>query len=269
MPQTITINADRTATRPVVRKITIGDLREALRQGWADFLAIPTQLVFLCILYPIVGLVAARAAVGTDLLPLLFPLVAGMALLGPVLAVGIYELSRRRELGLSVSWLNAFDVLWSPAIFAIALIGCLLLAAFVAWMTVARGIFALTVGVAPGSVGDFARDVMNTTGGFYLAVAGNAAGALFAGGGAGADGGVGADAAGPGGVAAGGDPDVGPGGGGEPGGDGGVGRDRGRAAGAGVLAAICGAGGGGAGAGARDVAFVPAGGGLGAGGAGP
>lgn len=180
MPQTITINADRTATRPAVRKITIGDLREALRQGWADFLAIPTQLVFLCILYPIVGLVVARAAVGTDLLPLLFPLVAGMALLGPVLAVGIYELSRRRELGLSVSWLNAFDVLWSPAIFAIALIGCLLLAAFVAWMTVARGIFALTVGVAPGSVGDFARDVMNTTGGFYLAVAGNAAGALFA-----------------------------------------------------------------------------------------
>jgi uncharacterized membrane protein len=78
-----------------------------------------------------------------------------------------------------VSWLNAFDVLRSPAIFSIALIGCLLLAFFVAWMSVARAIFALTVGAAPASMGDFARDMMNTTGGFYLAVIGNAAGALF------------------------------------------------------------------------------------------
>jgi uncharacterized membrane protein len=180
MPQTITRNSDVSASHPAVRTITTGDLWAALRAGWADFLAIPTQLVFLCILYPIVGLVAARAAVGTDLLPLLFPLVAGMALLGPVLAVGIYELSRRRELGLPVSWLNAFDVLWSPAIFAIALVGCLLLAVFVAWMGVARAVFALTVGAAPESVGGFAHDVMNTSGGFYLAVLGNAAGAVFA-----------------------------------------------------------------------------------------
>jgi uncharacterized membrane protein len=181
MPQTFAIDSGSNAARPAVRTITLTDLQEALQLGWADFLAIPTQLIFLCILYPIVGLVAARAAVGTDLLPLLFPLVAGMALLGPVLAVGIYELSRRRELGLPVSWLNAFDVLRSPAIFSIAMIGCLLLAAFVAWMSVARAIFALTVGAAPGSVGEFVQDVMNTTGGFYLAVIGNAAGALFAG----------------------------------------------------------------------------------------
>jgi uncharacterized membrane protein len=180
MPQTFTINAETNASHPSVRTITTGDLREALRQGWADFLAIPTQLVFLCILYPIVGLVAARAAFGTDLLPLLFPLVAGMALLGPVLAVGIYELSRRRELGLPVSWLNAFDVLWSPAIFSIAMVGCLLLAVFVAWMGVARAIFALTLGAPPASVGELAQQVMTTPGGFYLAVIGNAAGALFA-----------------------------------------------------------------------------------------
>jgi uncharacterized membrane protein len=180
MQQTIIMNADTGIARPTVRRLTADDLRVALRQGWADFLAIPTQLVFLCILYPIVGMVAARAAVGTDLLPLLFPLVAGMALLGPVLAVGIYELSRRRELGLSVSWLNAFDVLWSPAIFSIAMVGCLLLAVFVAWMGVARAIFALTVGTPPESVGAFVHAVMTTAGGFSLAVIGIPVGAVFA-----------------------------------------------------------------------------------------
>ena len=90
MAQTMTTHSHiAEAARPEIRKIAIADLRDALRQGMQDFLAIPTQLVFLCILYPIIGMVAARAAVGTDLLPLLFPLVAGMALLGPVLAVGI------------------------------------------------------------------------------------------------------------------------------------------------------------------------------------
>jgi uncharacterized membrane protein len=183
MPQTTMMEprvAD--AARPIIRTIELADLREVLWLGWADFLAIPTQLVFLCILYPIVGLVAARVAVeGADLLPLLFPLVSGMALLGPVLAVGIYELSRRREMGLPVSWLNAFDVLRSPAIFSIVLVGCLLLAAFVAWMTVARAIYGLTLGpVPPDSVEAFARQVMDSPAGLYLALIGNAAGALFA-----------------------------------------------------------------------------------------
>lgn len=180
MAQTMTMRSRiAEAARPEIRKIAIADLREALRQGMQDFLAIPTQLVFLCILYPIIGIVAARAAVGTDLLPLLFPLVAGMALLGPVLAVGIYELSRRRELGLPVSWLNAFDVLRSPAIFSIALVGCLLLAVFVVWIGVAQAIYGLTLGWAsPTSLGGFVR-MLQTPAGLSLALIGNVAGAVF------------------------------------------------------------------------------------------
>jgi uncharacterized membrane protein len=181
MPQATLDTHVTDGARPGIRKLEMADLREALQRGWDDFLAIPTQLIFLCILYPIVGIIAARVAMGTDLLPLLFPLVTGMALLGPVLAVGIYELSRRRELGLPVSWVNAFDVLWSPAIFSIVLIGCLLLAAFVGWMAVARAVYALTLGPAPtDTVEAFAHQVMDTPAGLYLAVIGNAAGALFA-----------------------------------------------------------------------------------------
>lgn len=165
-----------------VRRIAVADLLHALRQGWTDFAAIPTQLVFLCILYPVVGLVAARAAAGYSVfVPLLFPLVAGVSLLGPVLAVGIYELSRRRERGLPVSWLNAFDVLRSPALPSIVAVGLVLLGIFGAWLLVARAVFDGTVGtLQPTSAGEFVRDVLHTGAGWRMIAWGNGAGLGFA-----------------------------------------------------------------------------------------
>jgi uncharacterized membrane protein len=175
------INADRAITRPTVRRIGFGDLRAALAGGWSDFLAIPTQLIFLCILYPIIGLVAAKVAVGNNLLPLAFPLVAGFALVGPVLAIGLYELSRRREAGLPVSWLNAFDVLRNPALFSVAMLGGVLFLLFAAWLGAARAIYALTIGGdAPLAVGDFIATIQASPHFWALLVFGNAVGFLFA-----------------------------------------------------------------------------------------
>ncbi len=166
---------------PAVRRIGLADLQAALAEGWRDFLAIPTQLVFLCILYPIIGLVAARVAVGNNLLPLAFPLVAGFALVGPVLAIGLYELSRRREAGLPVSWLNAFDVLRNPAMLSVAMLGGVLFLIFFAWLGVARAIYALTIGgEAPVAVGDFIETIQASPHAWKLLVIGNAVGFLFA-----------------------------------------------------------------------------------------
>ncbi len=166
---------------PVVRRIGLPDLRAALAEGWSDFLAIPTQLVFLCILYPIIGLVSARVAVNSNLLPLAFPLVAGFALVGPVLAIGLYELSRRREAGLPVSWLNAFDVLRSPAMLSVATLGGVLFVIFAAWLGVARAIYALTIGgEAPSAVGDFIATIQASPHAGELLLVGNAVGFLFA-----------------------------------------------------------------------------------------
>ena len=168
-------------TQPVVRRIGFDDLRASLAEGWADFLAIPTQLVFLCILYPIIGIVAARMAVGNNLLPLAFPLVAGFALVGPVLAIGLYELSRRREAGLPVSWLNAFDVLRNPAVLSVAMLGGVLFVLFAAWLGAARAIYALTIGGdAPLAVGDFIANIQASPHALSLLVLGNAVGFLFA-----------------------------------------------------------------------------------------
>ena len=165
---------------PVIRKLTVGDLRQSLSQGYDDFRAIPTQLVFIGLLYPVIAFVAARAAVG-DLLPLLFPLLTGLSLMGPVMAVGLYEISRRREAGLPVSWTTAFDVLRSPAIGSIVFMAVVLLVIFAVWVFVAQAIYTATMGASvEGTMGDFARAVMQTHGGHRLIVLGNLVGAGFA-----------------------------------------------------------------------------------------
>src|SRR5215210_3861055 len=147
------------STEPVVRRITIADATDALRLGWQDFLAAPTQLLFLGLIYPIVGLFAARAAGGGDLLVLFYPLVAGLSIMGPVAAIGIYEISRRRERGWAVSWLDAFAVLRSPAILSIAALALMLLVLFGLWVVVAQWIYEATVGrvAQPSSVEEFMR----------------------------------------------------------------------------------------------------------------
>ncbi len=166
---------------PQVRRISVKDLTACLSQGWDDFRTTPTQLFFLCIVYPIVGLVAARAAFGGSVVPLLFPLVSGFALVGPISALGLYELSRRREQGEDVSWLNSFDVLRSPSIGSIAVVSVVLVAIFVAWLAAATAIYHGVVGdMAPATLGSLTHDVFHTSEGIRLTIVGNLVGFLFA-----------------------------------------------------------------------------------------
>src|SRR5215470_2564997 len=111
---------------PVVRAIGLADLRDALSKGIDDFRAMPTHAIFLCLLYPIVGIILFGATFGYNIVPLLYPLAAGFALIGPFAAIGLYELSRRRELGLDTSWKHVFDIIHSPSIWAIVGVGSLL-----------------------------------------------------------------------------------------------------------------------------------------------
>jgi uncharacterized membrane protein len=141
----------------------------------------PTHAVFLCLIYPIVGLLLARLTLGYEVLPLLFPLAAGFTLLGPFAAIGLYELSRRREQGLDASWQDAFDVLRSPSRGAIAALGLLLLAIFVIWIAVAQAIYIANFGYEPAaSIPDFLHQVFTTPAGWMLIIVGNLVGFLFA-----------------------------------------------------------------------------------------
>jgi uncharacterized membrane protein len=166
---------------PQVRKISIADLRLALLQGVEDFSAMPTHAIFLCVIYPVVGLFLGGMALRYNVLPLLFPLVAGFALLGPFAAVGLYELSRRRELGLDSSWEHAFDVFRSPARWSVLGLGFLLMLLFVAWLGVAQSLYTVTFGEAgPSSFGAFAHALFYTPAGWNLIVWGNLLGLVFA-----------------------------------------------------------------------------------------
>ncbi|MFO1062015.1 MAG: DUF2189 domain-containing protein [Dongiaceae bacterium] len=166
---------------PEVRRIAPGALREVLAKGFADFQALRTDVVFLCVAYPVIGLVLARMALGSDLLPLLFPLASGFALVGPFAAVGLYEMSRHREQGRAAGWGSAFGVVRSPAFGAILLLGLVLVAIFLLWLAAAWGIYALTLGPEPPATpGAFLRDVLTTAPGWAMIAIGIAAGFLFA-----------------------------------------------------------------------------------------
>ena len=166
---------------PAVRRITVADLKEVLAQGFADFAAYRSDVVFICLIYPLAGLVLAWFALQYDILPLVFPLAAGFALLGPVAAVGLYEISRRREQGGATSWMDALGVAPAPAFGAIFVLGLALLAIFLLWLGVAHTIYMATLGpLAPASVGTFLEDVLTTAPGWAMIVLGVGVGFLFA-----------------------------------------------------------------------------------------
>jgi uncharacterized membrane protein len=169
------------STRPIVHSIGPADLKLALVKGLADFKAMPTHLVFLCLIYPIVTLMLARVYAGYEVLPLVFPLLAGYTLIGPLVATGMYELSRRREMGLDMSRLHAFEVIRSPSIAAIAILGIVLMAVYFAWLLIAQGIYNLYFGGAvPESIGAFTHQVFATSSGWALIIVGSGVGFIFA-----------------------------------------------------------------------------------------
>jgi uncharacterized membrane protein len=167
---------------PRVQKIDAADIRRALAKGLDDFLAVPSHAIFLAIIYPIVGLIVVQAALGGAMMPLVFPIVAGFALVGPFAGIGLYELSRRRALGLDCSAGRIMvDIFQSSALGSVAGLGIALMAVFLVWLTVAQQLYRTLFGdLAPPSVGAFLQDLATTPAGHTLIIVGNGVGFLFA-----------------------------------------------------------------------------------------
>lgn len=168
-------------TRPEVRKIGVADIVDALRLGLDDFKEKPSHYVFLCLMYPIAGVFLVMWSSGANLLPLIYPLMSGFALIGPIAAIGLYEISRRREQGQDTSWRHALEVRHSPAMPSIVAVAVMLLALFAVWLIVAQSIYTATFDAAgPASLSTFVSDVMTTSQGLSLIIWGNLAGFVFA-----------------------------------------------------------------------------------------
>ena len=165
---------------PQIRTLTLADLRTALSKGWVDVMAFRSDVVFVCLLYPVIGGVLAVLAVQGNSLQLIFPTLSGFALAGPVAAVGLYEMSRRRERGEPTSWLAYLDVIKSPKFGGILILSLFHVVVFLVWVMSANLIFDATLGPdAPVSVSAFLTDVFTTGAGWALIVIGMTVGFAF------------------------------------------------------------------------------------------
>jgi uncharacterized membrane protein len=166
---------------PMIRTIHVSDLFDALRKGIDDFWDKPSHYVMLVLIYPIIGIVLTVWMRGFNTWSLLYPLVGGFALVGPFAALGLYEISRRREQGLDTSWSHAFEVLRSPAIGAIAALGVMLLVLFTLWLTAAQTLYESLFGsTTPHTLGGLFTQVTTEPGGVTLMIVGTMLGAVFA-----------------------------------------------------------------------------------------
>lgn len=165
---------------PLIRTLSWADLRSALESGWGDFKAMPTHVVFLCAFYPIVGLLIGSAVFKYDLIPLLFPLASGFAIVGPIAGIGLYELSRRRAAGLDTSWVHVFDVFKTSAIWGVTGLAALLLGLFVSWIFAAQALYEAAFPGQPLTTSIEFLQALRTPAGSFLIIVGVAVGAVFA-----------------------------------------------------------------------------------------
>jgi uncharacterized membrane protein len=164
-----------------VRRISSADLVEALRKGWADFMAKPSHILFLGVIYPVVAVLLMQYSIQSNLLPLFFPLLAGFAIIGPFAGIGLYEISRRREIGEEPTWRDAIRVTERLSFRSILGLGVLLMLVFVAWLFAAAGIYyALFPEGVPPTLTAFLGQILTTGRGWALIVIGHAVGFVFA-----------------------------------------------------------------------------------------
>lgn len=164
-----------------IRRIDAGDLYWALAEGWHDFTAKRGDLIVAGLLYPLICFIAIFATLNQPLLPLMFPLVAGLSIAGPAAASGFYELARRRETGIEASWWHFLDPLRGRSRAPLAVLTIILAALFIGWLGTAYAIYLETLGrTGPMRLADGFARLFSTREGWELIVFGNAAGLGFA-----------------------------------------------------------------------------------------
>jgi len=163
---------------PQIRTLTTDDLRAALTDGWADFKAAPIFGLFFAVIYALggMGLFFGFLRAGE---PFWFiPIAAGFPLLAPFAAVGLYEVSRRREAGEPLKWGPVLGALRGHGDGQLPVMAVVVLLVFGFWVILARGIFAIFVGAS--GIGFESLGYLISVQGFAMLIVGTAVGGLIA-----------------------------------------------------------------------------------------
>jgi uncharacterized membrane protein len=164
-----------------LRRIEPADCFAALAEGFDDALEMPTYPAFLGLFYALAGVTLVSLSSFANALQLAFPLAAGFALLGPFVAIGLYEMSRRREQGLEADLRDIFAVAHSPALSSVLALSLLLFAIFAAWIGAAQLLYVRIYGPdPPAAIIPFFHDVLATSRGWLLIGLGGLIGSCFA-----------------------------------------------------------------------------------------
>ena len=163
------------------RKISEDDLNWSLKAGWEDFKDMRGDIVFAGVIYTVLGIAAVVMTASRPLIPFFFPVVAGVGLLGPVAAVGFYELAKLREEGREdLHWFNVLDVRKRSTVDDMGIVAGMLLGIFAVWLIAAGILYVSLFGWStPTSVAGFLASVLTTPRGWALIVGGAAVGAVF------------------------------------------------------------------------------------------
>jgi len=173
--------ASRRSPGGTARKISEDDLKWSLRAGWEDFKDMRGDIVFAGVIYTVLGIAAVVMTASRPLIPFFFPVVAGVGLLGPVAAVGFYELAKLREEGRKdLHWFNFLDVRRRSTVDDMGIVAGMLLGIFALWLIAAGILYVSLFGWGtPTSVIDFLGSVLATPRGWALIVGGAVVGAIF------------------------------------------------------------------------------------------
>lgn len=164
-----------------INKVTMGDLRAALAAGLADFRRAPAMGLFFGAIYAFGGLFAVYALARLNAAYWVIPAAIGFPLLGPFVAVGLYEISRRLEAGTQLGWKGVLLVMTESRKREVSWMAFVVLFVFWLWMYQVRIWLAIFLGFQSfASVGDFATAVVTTTNGLGFLAVGSAVGAAFA-----------------------------------------------------------------------------------------
>ena len=167
------------APAPRVRKVDIDRPWAWLAAGWRDLTQAPAVSLTYGVLFAAIGWAVTFGLWWADMIYLILPLTAGFLIMGPILAVGLYEVSRRHEQGREATFGNALGASRAnPS--QIAFMGVTLLLLFFAWIRIAVLIFLLFFGLEPPNPEEFVGIVFFSSGSLPFLIVGTAVGALLA-----------------------------------------------------------------------------------------